>query len=140
MAVSAVNIFIIFYEERLVVNIMFEQDYVMRMIKSLVKFLAKTLLKKDSTTYELSDEERYTKTDYLHKQIVRMIEQGKINEAENLLYEKIDSKNEKYIELALDFYERLNNLDDEFLEKSNFPRAEIELGLKDIAKEFGISI
>lgn len=84
--------------------------------------------------------EKYTQTDYLHKQLLSLINQGKINEAENMLYEELGPKNKKYIELALDFYGRLNNLDDEFLEKNNFPREEIEQGLKAVAKEFGVSI
>jgi uncharacterized protein DUF6483 len=119
---------------------MFEQDYVMRIIQSLVKFLAKTFLDKDAILYELPSEKNYTQTDYLHKQLLSLITQGKINEAENLLFEKLDSKNKRYMELALDFYQRLNDLDDEFLEEHNFPRDEIEQGLKDIVKEFGISI
>lgn len=101
---------------------MFEQDYVMRIVKSLVKFLAKTFLDKDAIFYELPYEEKYTQTDYLHKELLSLITQGKINEAENLLYEKLDSKNKRYMELALDFYERLNNLDDEFLDCPCFPK------------------
>ena len=125
-------------------DFMDEKDYLMRMIKNmvsfLVNFLAKILLNKDTANYELPAVEKYTQTDYLHKQLLSLINQGKINEAENMLYEELDPKNKKYIELALDFYGRLNNLDDEFLEKNNFPREEIEQGLKAIAKEFGVSI
>ncbi|MFD3156314.1 DUF6483 family protein [Haloimpatiens sp. FM7330] len=119
---------------------MYEQDYVMKIVKSLVKFLAKISLNKDTSTYELPAQEKYTKIDYLHKQLLNLIKQGKINEAENLLYAELDSKNKKYMELALDFYDRLNNFDDEFLEKNNFSRKEIEQGLKSIAKKFKISI
>lgn len=90
--------------------------------------------------YELPSEKNYTQTDYLHKQLLSLITQGKINEAENLLFEKLDCKNKKYMKLTLDFYQRLNDFDDEFLEEHNFPRKEIEQGVKDIAKEFGISI
>jgi hypothetical protein len=125
-------------------DFMDKEDYLMRMIKNmvsfLVNFLAKILLNKDTANYELPAVEKYTQTDYLHKQLLSLINQGKINEAENMLYEELDPKNKKYIELALDFYGRLNNLDDEFLEKNNFPREEIEQGLKAIAKEFGVSI
>lgn len=110
------------------------------MVSFLVNFLAKILLNKDTVTYELPAVEKYTQTDYLHEQLLSLIKQGKINEAENMLYEELDPKNKRYIELALDFYGRLNNLDDEFLEKNNFPREEIEQGLKAIAKEFGVSI
>lgn len=119
---------------------MFQQDYMLRMINDLVRFLAKILLNKDTVIYKLPNEENYTKTDYLHKDLFDLIERGKINEAENLLFEEIKPKDKKYMELVLDFYTRLNDLNDEFLEKSNFSRKEIEEGLKAVAKEFGLSI
>lgn len=118
---------------------MYEQDYIIRMIKNLVGFLAKSFLNKDVISYELQDKEKYTITDHLHKTLLSLISQGRINEAENLLYQELDN-NKKYMELALDFYERLNNFDDEFLEKNDFSRAEIEEGLKEVAKRFGIYI
>lgn len=119
---------------------MFEQDYVMRMIKDLVKFLAKVLFNKDTIAYELFDNEEYTQSDDLHKELLSLIMIGKLNEAENLLFEGLDPKDKRFMELAIDFYQRLNNLDDEFLERNNFHREEIEEGLKAIAKEFGVRI
>ncbi len=44
---------------------MFEQDYIMRKIRDLVRFLAKTFLNKDEVSYELPILEEYTKTDYI---------------------------------------------------------------------------
>ncbi len=40
---------------------MFEQDYIMRKIRNLVRFLAKTFLNKDEVSYELPILEEYTK-------------------------------------------------------------------------------
>ena len=119
---------------------MIKQDYMMRMVDDLVRLLAKLLFNKDAITYELPSEENYTQTDYLYEQLLCLIGKGKINEAENLLFENINLNNKKYTELALVFYIRLNNLDDELLEKANFPREEIEQGVKEIAKIFGISL
>jgi len=119
---------------------MFEQDYVMRMIKELIRIIAIVFFHKDYVVYELPKEGEFSKTDYLYKELLSLIEQGKINEAENLLFEELDINNKQYLELALDFYERLNNLDDEFLEKNDFSREEIEEGLRSIAKEFGIPL
>lgn len=119
---------------------MFQQDYVMRMIRDIIRFLAKVLLNKDTISYEIINDENYSKTDHLHKQLVDLIEKGQINEAENLLFDKLDATNKNYILLALDFYERLNNLSDDFLEKNDFSREEIEQGLKEIAQRFGIPI
>lgn len=117
---------------------MFEQDYIMKKIRDFIRFLAKTFLNKDTVVYEPPIEEEYMETDYIHKELLTLLRQGKINEAENLLYEELDAGSIKYMELALDFYERLNNFDDEFLEKSNFSREEIDEGLKEIAQKFGI--
>lgn len=111
----------------------------MRLIRELVKFIARVFLNKNEIKYKLPVE-NYSETDYLHKQLFSMIAEGKINEAENLLFEKLDINNKQYLELALDFYNRLNYLDDEFLEENNFTRLEIEEGLKSIAKEFGIPL
>jgi len=82
---------------------MFEQDYIMRIVHNLVRFLAKVLLGKDVVSYELSEEESSTTVDCLHKQLLALIAQGRINEAENLLYKELDPGDKKYIELALDF-------------------------------------
>mgnify|MGYP001294639427 FL=1 len=87
---------------------MFEQDYIMRMIRDLIRFIAKTFLNKETTVYELPIEEYYTETDYIHKELLILLSQGKINEAENMLFDQLEINNKRYMELALDFYERLN--------------------------------
>ena len=116
---------------------MYEQDYIMRQIRDLVRFLAKVFLKKDSAIYELPDMGQYTNTDYLHKELLFLLSQGKINEAENLLFENMNINNKRYMELALDFYGRLNNFTDDYLEENNFTRKEIGEGLEELIKEFG---
>lgn len=42
------------------------------------------------------------------------------------------------LETALLFYTHLNKKDDEFLEKNNFGREEIMLGLKTIISDYGL--
>ncbi len=119
---------------------MYHQDYLIKQIRDMVKFIAKVLLKKEKPEYILSIDEEHAKYDLLHKRLLSMIGEGNINEAEDLLFEKLDYSNPRYIELALDFYSRLNDLDDSFLAENNFSREEIEEGLKEIAKELGIFI
>lgn len=117
---------------------MFEQDYIVRMVKDLVRFIARIIFSKDTINYELPEDGRYTENDNLHKRLIALIGEGKINLAENILFENFDSKDKKHMELALDFYQRLNNLEDEFLNANNFSRTEIEEGLREIAKKFGV--
>jgi len=44
------------------------------------------------------------------------------------------------LEIAIDFYDRLNELSDEQLEKGDFTREEIKIGLSDALKLFGINV
>lgn len=117
---------------------MYEKDYIMRLVRDLVRFIARVFLKKDDIKYEVFDEENLSKTDLLHKQLLILMGEGKINEAENLLFEELDTSSTEYLELAVDFYNRLNEMDEDFLEESNFSRKEVEEGLRAIMKEFGI--
>ncbi|NLY67115.1 MAG: hypothetical protein GX069_06095 [Tissierellia bacterium] len=119
---------------------MYEQDYIIRLVRNMVKIIAKAFLGKEGAKYEITDEQNLTQTDLLHRRLLHLLKEGKINEAENMLFEEVDTNDIKYLELALDFYNRLNEMDDEFLENNNFSRKEVEEGLKDLLKEFGISI
>ena len=73
-------------------------------------------------------------------QLVKLIEQGRINEAEDLLFEGLNTESKTYLKLVLDFYRRLNDLDDEFLEENNFSREEIKQGLGELADKFGVPL
>jgi hypothetical protein len=69
-----------------------------------------------------------------------MIQERRINEAEDLLFDRLDPKNQRYLELAVDFYSHLKALDTETLRESGFSRSEIEDGLKDVAQKYGIPL
>lgn len=101
-------------------------------------FLSKAILGEEVLVYEYSKDLKYTQSDNLHKELISLLYDGKINEAENILFDKFDSMDNNQIKVALDFYQRLNELDDEFLEENNFSRKEIEEGLRDIAKKVGM--
>ena len=119
---------------------MYEQDYIMRSITNLIRFLSKIFYGKDIAVYELTENEEYIQSDSLHKSLLALLSSGKINEAENLLFDKFNFNNNRQMMVAIDFYKRLNMLDDETLKENNFSRKEIEEGLRDIAKRSGIQI
>ena len=104
----------------------------------MVRFLAKTVLKKDTPEYEIGGQEDFTDGDLLHRQLVELIAQGKLCEAEDLLYDRLDPKNTGYLAVALDFYDRLNRLSDDELEAADFSREEVNDGVREIMKRFGI--
>ena len=76
----------------------FEEDYVMRMIKDMVKVLACVVFGKRFTEYEV-EEEKADDTDFLYRDIIEMADRGKINEAENILL-----TDKRYMEMAMSFY------------------------------------
>ena len=115
---------------------MFEQDYVMRLIKEMVRAILKLLFNTDAespTTDLLKNEEEQK----ILENLLDMVDAGKINEAENRLYDFILDTDS--IETALLFYSYLNEKTDDFLERNDFSRDEIKLGLENVADRFGLS-
>ena len=68
-----------------------------------------------------------------------LADNGKIDEAENQLYEMTCDGDRQNLEIGLLFYYHLNGKDDEFLEASNFSREEIMMGIQDLAERYNLS-
>lgn len=118
---------------------MFRNDYILRQIDSLVMVLSKILFGKTTPVYERQDEISPTAGDRLHDTLRRLLEANSFNEAENLLFEQLEAGIEGGLSLTLDFYYRLNLLSDEELARANFPRGEIDAGLRDALNLLGLS-
>lgn len=118
----------------------FQDDYVMRTISDLVRAIARLALGKNDISYELpGDESADTEPDRVYRQLKSMVDQGDINGAENTLYDRLDTGNKDYLEMALAFYMYLNQLPDGDLFKANYSREEIVEGINSASAEFGIS-
>lgn len=115
---------------------MYNNDYIMRMIEDMSAFLANVIFQKDVASIDIFDEQgNLSESNFLHVQLLNMIAEGRLNEAENLLFEKIEAHpNPAFLPVALDFYTCLDNLSDEALNNAGFPRAEIVEGLGEIKK------
>ncbi len=116
---------------------MFEQDYIMRLIKEMVRLILKILfnIDTDSPTAELLSET--WEREYLEN-LLSLVDNGNINEAENKIYELTSNKNMENLKIALLFYSYLNGKTDDFLEKNNFNRKEVEEGLKGVISKYGL--
>lgn len=117
---------------------MFEQDYIMRLIKEMIRALLKLLFNIDSQSPALELLENKEEKDILES-MLDMIDAGKINEAENRLYDIIDVADLDSLEIALLFYSYCNDKTDEFLEANDFSRAEIKWGLEYVTDAFGLN-
>lgn len=122
------------------------QDYLMRQIEIIALTLAKLIFNKDTPEYVILNEDGFSETDLILKELIELINAKRINEAENLLFEHINAEisqnkanpempeEKKYLEIAIDFYSRLNNLSGKFLEECKFERSEIDDGIREIAE------
>ena len=94
---------------------MFEEDYIIRTIKEMVRTVLKLLFHIDAKTPTSDILENEVEKKRLEK-LIDMVNHGQINEAENELYDFLDGDDKKQLKLALLFYSHWNDKTDEFLE------------------------
>ena len=120
---------------------MYEQDYIMRMIHEMVRAIIKLLfgIDTDAPTTELAE---MLETENDKKQmddLMKKIDDGKINEAENLLDEMLSrEEGMEGLKKALLFYSYLNEKSDKFLEEHHFTREEVQEGVEALAEQRGL--
>lgn len=116
---------------------MFEQDYIMRLIKEMVRAILKLLFSIDteSPSSELLKDAEEKQT---LESLLDLVDAGRIDEAENRIFEITENLDKSNFEIALLFYSYLNDKSDDFLEENNFSRDEVKQGLKDIVSRYGV--
>lgn len=121
----------------------YEKDYIMRLIHGIAQVLARLLLGKqmeqEGEIASALSREAAKKDETLR----RMIDEGQINEAEEILFDILENaiwEDKQKAALALSFYDHVNEKEDEFLEKANFSREEIIEGLEDAMKAVHMEI
>lgn len=109
----------------------------MRLIKEMIRALLKLLfsIDTDSPSAELLKD---TEEQQTLEALLDMIDEGRIDDAENKIYEITEDADKRNLEIAVLFYAYLNDKSDEFLELHNFSRDEIKLGLQDISARYGV--
>lgn len=116
---------------------MFEQDYIMRLIKEMVRAILKLLFHIDTESQmEELLEEREEKE--VLQTLLDMIDKGDINEAENKLYDLTEKADMENLKIALLFYSYLNDKDNDFLLKHGFSREEIKSGIQNLVSKYGL--
>lgn len=118
--------------------IVFEQDYVMRLIKEMVRAILKLLFNIDTESPTVDLLENREEKEALEN-LLDMVDAGKINEAENKLFDLTDDATVNDLKIALLFYSYLNDKTDDFLETNDFSRDEIKSGLENVADRFGLN-
>lgn len=118
---------------------MFQQDFIMREIELISRFLARTLIGKDieqeTEVYQLD----FLSENYLAYRLRKLVDEGNINEAENELFEAVGGEPKpEYLSAAFEFYRILSGLDPVYLKQCNFSEEEILEGLQEIKRIYNI--
>lgn len=115
----------------------YENDYILRLIKTMVRALASLIFGKQVNFHEIEKELKSGDTDSLYARLIHMADEGKINEAENLLYDELEAGTANSTVTALAFYDYLNNFSDTYLEAHDYSRDEIIDGIRALAEREG---
>ena len=114
-----------------------EKDYIMRMIKEMVRVLFSLMFGKKYVSVELEKENKYEVSGKNLKSFLDMIDSGQINEAENILLDNIDYANNDEVMAAALFYQYLSEKDSEFLINNNYTKEEVLSGFKQLLMQSG---
>ena len=114
-----------------------EKDYIMRIVKEMVRVLFSLMFGKKYVSVELEDKNKYEVSGKKLKELLAMADNGEINEAENIVLNDIDYNNKDEVAAAALFYQYLSEKDNDFLVKSNYSKEEVLDGLKHIVEKSG---
>ena len=116
-----------------------EKDYIMRLIKEMVRVLFSLVFGKKYVSVELEKENKYEVSGKNLKNFLDMIDLGQINEAENILLDSIDYTNKNEVMTVALFYQYLSEKDSKFLENNNYTKEEVLSGFKQLLMKSGYS-
>ena len=117
---------------------MLQDDFILRQIREMIHAVMRMLFQVNAS--ELSPEvieDASART--VLEELLALIDEGRIDEAENQLYEMTCDGDRQNLEIGLLFYYNLNGKDDDFLETHNFSREEIMTGIQDLADRYQLS-
>ena len=117
---------------------MLQDDYILRQIREMVRAVMKMLFQVSASelTPEVIED---TDARQILTNLNDLVDNGRIDDAENQLYEMTCEGDRQNLEIGLLFYYHLNSKDDEFLEANNFSREEIMTGIQDLADRYQLS-
>lgn len=116
---------------------MFEEDYIIRTIKEMVRALLKLVCVVDTESPKDTLLEAEQSREFW-EMLKNSIDVGGINVAENQLSCYIGSGGKDAFKIALLFYSYLNEKDNNYLEENNYTREEIRTGLQAVASGYGL--
>jgi len=114
-----------------------EKDYIMRIIKEMVRVLFSLMLGKQYKSVELPEAKKYEVSGKVLEEFEKMVDQGLVNEAENILLENMDYTKKEEILAAILFYQYVGEKNNDFLTSHNYSKEEVLDGLNALAEKSG---
>lgn len=118
----------------------YEQDYILRQIEILMQGIRRVFFgkrEKGAAAFAVSGA---LPGALWYTRVLERLEAGDVNGAENLLFALMDPAEPQGLLAALDFYNRLRRIPEERLLESGFSLAEVEQGLLDAARLYGLDL
>lgn len=109
----------------------------MRMIKETARVIFSVIFGKTYVSVEMEKGNKYKVSGKALDDLWEMVDAGQINEAENLILEKIDYADKEEVMGAVLFYIYLSEKEDTFLEAHQYSKEEVLFGLKQLFERSG---
>ena len=115
------------------------EDWLMRQIETMVTAVLHALFHTDQKSESIVAETSLSDAvdSGQRETVLAFLQEGKICEAENWLFEHLNEDDISWLHTAVYFYSKLNQLSDEYLADHNFSREEIESGLSEVCGLYG---
>ena len=107
---------------------------------NLTKMLTAMMFKKDSPIIPDGAIHPLSEPGLVLARMRQLVNERKINTAENLLFDMLDKAKPVYAAIALEFYARLSELPETELEAADFSVDEIGQGISDMMRIYNIRI
>lgn len=119
-----------------------QQDWLMRQIEMMTAAIARLLLGKELDESGMGAAFGQERSDELDRKLIALLRDGRLGEAEDLLFFQLDEvgADRGILAAAIDFYQRANELTDDELEARGFSRSELWEGLGEVVERCGLSI
>ena len=107
---------------------------------NLTKMLAAMMFKKDSPIIPDGAIPPISPEGIILARLRSLVNEKKINTAENLLFDSLDKTKPVYVAIALDFYANLSMIEEKELEAADFSVEEIGQGIADVMNFYKIRL
>ena len=93
----------------------------------------------DDLDYEYENIDNKTKEDKIYDELMELVSSGDLNAADECIFDNLNPNSMNYLKLALNFYKKINELDDDELKSMDFERGEIKSAVLEILDAYGIN-